>query len=60
MDDCLLYDKDIATNLHRVCKFLTLCSSYGIMFNPKKFQLAEEEVLYVGFKVTHTGVKPTE
>ena len=59
VDDCLLYDSDIATNFYRVCDFLSLCSSNGIIFNSSKFQFAEEEVQFVGFNVTHTGIKPT-
>jgi hypothetical protein len=30
------------------------------VFNPTKFQLAEDEVHYVGFSVSDIGVKPTE
>ena len=60
VDDCLLYDQDIETNFFRVCEFLSLCSANGIIFNPSKIQLAEDEVAYVGFTVTDMGVRPTE
>ena len=60
VDDCLLYDNSIEENFFRMCEFLSLCSSNGIIFNPKKFQFAEETVQFVGFKVTSTGVQPTD
>ena len=60
VDDCLLYDSDIESNITRVYEFLQLCASHGITVNPKKFQLAEETVEYVGFKVTNEGIRPTD
>ena len=59
VDDCLLYDSDIAANFNRVCDFLSLCSNNGIIFNSSKFQFCEDEVQFVGFDVTNTGIKPT-
>ena len=59
IDDCLLYDSDIATNFYRVCSFLSLCSNNGIIFNSSKFQFCEDEVQFVGFTITNTGIEPT-
>ena len=60
VDDCLLFDDTIEENFSRMCDFLSLCSSHGIIFNPKKFQFAEDTVKFVGFKVTDTGIQPTD
>ena len=59
IDDSLLYDTDIETNFFRVCDYLELCSKHGMIFNPKKFQLASETVKYLGFQVTQDGIQPT-
>ena len=39
--------------------FLTLCGENGITLNPSKFQFAEDEVLFAGFKITPTNVQPS-
>ena len=58
-DDSLLWDSDIGSNFFRTCKFLDLCSAHGCVFNPEKFQFAEDDVQYLGFTVTNSGVQPT-
>ena len=60
VDDSLLSSPDIETNFHSTCAFLDKCSSGGIIFNPKKFKFAQDEVNYLGFKLTRQGLKPTE
>ena len=60
VDDAILYDDDIAQNFFEVCSYLTRCSSAGMVFNPSKFQFAEEEVDYLGFRITTSGIKPRE
>ena len=59
MDDSLLYDTGIASNLASTCAFLERCSLWCIMFNPKKFTFAKEEVDYHGFRHTKEGIKLT-
>ena len=46
-------------NFESTCAFLDKCSLGGIVFNPKKFVFAEEEVDYLGFRLTKEGLKPT-
>ena len=46
-------------NFESTCTFLDKCSLGGIVFNPKKFVFAEEEVDYLGFRLTKEGLKPT-
>ena len=59
IDDCIIWDNDIASNFSRVCEFLTKCSSQGVIFNPKKFQFSEMTVRYLGFVINDSGIQPT-
>ena len=59
VDDALLHDKTIAENYVTVCSYLIRCGQNGIIFSPKKFQFAEEEVNFLGFVITKSGIKPT-
>jgi hypothetical protein len=59
IDDTLLWDQDIASNFSRICQFLTKCSSQGVVFNPSKFQFAENSVRYLGFVINDAGIQPT-
>ena len=60
VDDTLLYDDSIEASFARACQFLNRCGQNGVILNPSKFQFAEEEVDFLGFKVTNTGVRPTD
>ena len=60
IDDTLLYDNTIEEAFHRACEFLDLCGKNGVVLNPKKFQFAEENVDFVGFTITSSGVQPTK
>ena len=59
VDDTLLYDDSIEASFARACHFLNRCGQNGVILNPSKFQFAEEEVDFLGFTVTNTGVRPT-
>jgi hypothetical protein len=52
IDDTCLWDNSLAESFTSTCKYLTLCSEAGIVFNRKKFQFASEEVEYLGFTIT--------
>ena len=58
IDDSLLWTDSIEQNFYKVCEFLTTCTNAGIVFNPTKFQFSEQEVDYLSFKITNTGIKP--
>ena len=60
MDDSILWDDNIEENFFSVCAFLDKCAKAGCKFNPSKFQFAEEEVTFLGFKITNTGLGPTD
>ena len=50
MDDTLLFDKTIEQQFIHTCEFLDQCYRHGIIINLAKFQFAELEVDFVGFK----------
>ena len=60
VDDSLLFDDNIEENFFRVCSFLEQGAKGGCTFNPDKFQFGEREVNFLGFRITDTGVKPTQ
>ena len=60
VDDSLIYDDTIEENFFRVCRFLEQGSKGGCTFNPQKFQFGEKEVNFLGFRITDSGIKPTQ
>ena len=48
------------SNFYRVCSFLEQGAKGGCTFNPDKFQFGENEVNFLGFRLTDSGVKPTK
>ena len=60
VDDSLIYHDTIEENFYQVCLFLEQGARGGCTFNPKKFQFGERDVNFLGFRVTDTGIKPTE
>ena len=58
VDDTILWDNDIEAAFFRICSLLTKCSESGCIFSPNKFQFAEEEVDFIGFRITNTGIQP--
>ena len=60
VDDTLIYDDSIEANFYRVCAFLEQGARGGCTFNPKKFQFGEKDINFLGFRITDTGIKPTE
>ena len=60
VDDTILFDDNIEQNFNNVCEFLTTGANGGCTFNPKKFQFGEEEVEFLGFLITKSGVKTTQ
>ena len=58
IDDSLLWHNNIEEAFWHTVEYITLCNSSGIVFNPKKFCFAEEEVDFAGFTLTQSGIKP--
>ena len=59
VDDGLLYDSNIEQAFWHTFDHLKLCADNGIVFNPEKFQFAEEVVEFAGFEVTMDGFRPS-
>ena len=60
VDDSLIYDDSIEENFYRVCAFLDQGARGGCTFNPKKFQFGEMDLNFLGFRISETGITPTE
>ena len=58
IDDTLLWSNNLEESFFRTCEYLSLCSSSGVIFNKKKFQFGQEEVNFLGFKITMDSIKP--
>ena len=59
VDDGLLYDENLEQAFWHTFDHLKLCADNGIVFNPEKFQFAEETVEFAGFEVTSDGFRPS-
>lgn len=60
VDDTAQWDDDLEEHWWRMIKFLDLVGRNGVVLNYKKFQFAQREIDFAGFKVTETSVKPLE
>ena len=58
VNDTLLWSTSIEECFFQKCRFLSLCSANGIVFNPTKFQFCKDEVEYAGFMIGPNHVKP--
>ena len=56
IDDSILYDENFEDHVSNVRAFLTECRENHITLNKEKFKFAEEEVDFVGYKITKNGV----
>ena len=52
-----MYNDSIEQNFLDICQFLEMGGEGGCTFNPAKFQFAQMEVDFLGFKITPDGVK---
>ena len=59
VDDTLLYDTTISDAFFHTFDYLHKCASHGIVFNSSKFKFCQREVVFAGFTVTPTGLKPS-
>ena len=60
VDDSLVYNDSIEQNFFDICQFLEIGGRGGCTFNPSKFQFAQQEVDFLGFRVTHDGIKTND
>ena len=58
VDDTVFYDDELETHWWRTIKFLSTCGAAGIVLNPDKFQFAQREVDFAGFRITESKIQP--
>ena len=60
VDDTALWDDDLEEHWWRMIDFLELAGKNGIVLNHEKFQFAQREIDFAGFRVTDTSIKPLD
>ena len=60
IDDTLLWSSSLEDSFMQCAKYLTFCGQEGIIFNPKKLELGKKQVNIFGFRMTQSGVLPSE
>ena len=60
VDDTLLYDSSISDAFYHTFEYLQTCAENGITLNANKFVFCQKEITFAGFKVTSTGIKPSD
>ena len=58
VDDTIFYDEDLEAHWWRTIDFLSTCGAAGIVLNPDKFQFAQKNVDFAGFKITESKILP--
>ena len=60
VDDALLWKPSIEEQFFHTCRYLSLCSKNGIVFNKKKFVFCRKEVEFAGFVIANDEVRPSQ
>ena len=60
VDDIIQWSGNLEESFYRICNILSYGSKSGMLFCPKKFQFAKDEVEYVGFMIGKDGIRPTD
>ncbi|KAJ8333518.1 hypothetical protein SKAU_G00415260 [Synaphobranchus kaupii] len=58
VDDTIHYDTDLEKHWWRTIDFLSRVGQSGIVLNPDKFQFAEKNVDFAGFRVSDATIEP--
>ncbi|KAJ8335347.1 hypothetical protein SKAU_G00386890 [Synaphobranchus kaupii] len=58
VDDTIHYDTDLEQHWWRTIDFLSRVGQSGIVLNPDKFQFAEKNVDFAGFRVSDATIEP--
>ena len=58
VDDTIHYDSDLEHHWWRTIDFLTRVGQAGIVLNPEKFQFAQKDVEFAGFRVSDSSIEP--
>ena len=59
VDDTCLWENTLKENYLSTCRYITLCSERGVIFNPEKFQFGSKKVDFVGFVVDEESIRPS-
>ena len=57
VDDTLIYDVDLHRHFQRVESFLQSCRENKITLNKDKFKFTQQEVDFVGYRISSSGIQ---
>ena len=57
VDDTLIYDTDLHQHFQRVESFLQACTENKITLNKDKLKFAQQEVDFVGYRISSSGIQ---
>ena len=60
VNDILIWSENMEKAFFRVFNVLSHAGKHGMVFCPKKFHFAEEEVEFAGLVIGTEGIRPTE
>ena len=58
VDDTIHYDEDLETHWWRTIDFLSMMGNAGAVINSDKFQFAQRQVDFAGFRIAETSIEP--
>ena len=58
IDDVIVFGHDFDSTLSNLDKILGCLKQADLQLKPKKCELFQEEILYLGFKISSVGIKP--
>ena len=58
VDDTLLWSDSIEEAFFQAAQWLDICGHNGIVLNPSKFAFAQKTVIFAGFEITESKVRP--
>ena len=60
LDDVCIISPDWNTHLIAIERFLKKCMDYGLVLDVKKAQIAKDDLLFLGERITKNGRQPTD
>ena len=60
INDSLIWADNVKDMFDSTCRYISVCAKGGIKFNKKIFRFSQDEVEYVGFKITKDAIIPAD
>ena len=60
VDDSLIWADNVRNMFYSTCRYISVCAKGGINFKKKKIEFSQNEVEYVGFKISIDAIIPAD